>query len=152
MILPVFNAEATLPETLSSIAAEFETYPEIQWQLIAVDDGSTDDSLKILERWSSQLPMTISSLAHTGSPASPRNHGIETANSEYVFFLDADDVLIPGGLSSAVFYALENDSDVVLVKLKSLDGRGVPRGMFGGNMPRATLSDSRIYWAVNPMK
>ena len=152
MILPVFNAEATLPKTLSSIAAEFATHPEIQWQLIAVDDGSTDDSLKILEQWSSKLPMTIASLSHSGSPAGPRNHGIETATSDYVFFLDADDVLIPGGLSSAVFYALENDSDVVLVKLKSLDGRGVPRGMFGGNMPRATLSDSRIYWALNPMK
>ena len=152
MILPVFNAEVTLPKTLSSIAAEFATHPEIQWQLIAVDDGSTDDSLKILEQWSSKLPMTIASLSHSGSPAGPRNHGIETATSDYVFFLDADDVLIPGGLSSAVFYALENDSDVVLVKLKSLDGRGVPRGMFGGNMPRATLSDSRIYWALNPMK
>ena len=152
MILPVFNAEATLPETLSSIAAEFETNPEIQWQLIAVDDGSTDDSLKILEQWGSKLPMTIRLLPHSGSPAGPRNHGIETATSDYVFFLDADDVLIPGGLSSAVSYALENDSDVVLVKLKSLDGRGVPRGMFSENMPRVTLSDSRIYWALNPMK
>jgi glycosyltransferase involved in cell wall biosynthesis len=152
VILPVFNAEATLPETLSSIAAEFVSHPEIQWQVIAVDDGSTDDSLKILEQWSFKLPMTIASLSHTGSPAGPRNHGIETATSDYVFFLDADDVLIPGGLSSAVSCALENDSDVVLVKLKSLDGRGVPRGMFGENMPRVTLSNSRIYWALNPMK
>lgn len=152
MILPVFNAEATLPETLSSIATEFASHPKIQWQVIAVDDGSIDDSLKILDQWSSKLPMTIESLSHSGSPAGPRNYGIESATSEYVFFLDADDVLIPGGLSSAVSYALENDSDVVLVKLKSLDGRGVPRGMFGENMPRVTLSDSRIYWALNPMK
>jgi len=152
VILPVFNAAATLPETLSSIATEFAAHPEIQWQVIAVDDGSTDDSLKTLEQWSSTLPMTIESLSHSGSPAGPRNHGFETATSDYVFFLDADDVLIPGGLSSSVTYALENDSDVVLVKLKSLDGRGVPRGMFGTNMPRAALSDSRIYWALNPMK
>ena len=152
MILPVFNAEVTLPKTLSSIAAEFATHPEIQWQVIAVDDGSADDSLKILEQWSSKLPMTIESLSHSGSPAGPRNHGIETATSDYVFFLDADDVLIPGGLSSAVSYALENDSDVVLVKLKSLDGRGVPRGMFNGNLSQVTLSNSRIYWALNPMK
>jgi hypothetical protein len=74
------------------------------------------------------------------------------ATGEYVFFLDADDVLLEGGLSVAVSYAVENDSDVVLVKLKSLDGRGVPRGMFTGNQPKVTLSDSRIYWALNPMK
>jgi glycosyltransferase involved in cell wall biosynthesis len=148
----VFNAEATLPETLSSIALEFASHPEIQWQVIAVDDGSTDDSVEILQEWCSKIPMTIKLQQHSGSPAGPRNHGIETATSDYVFFLDADDVLIPGGLSSAVSYALENDSDVVLVKLKSLDGRGVPRGMFAENMPRVTLSDSRIYWALNPMK
>jgi CDP-glycerol glycerophosphotransferase len=148
----MFNSATTLPDTLSSIAAEFALTPQITWHVIAVDDGSTDDSVKILQEWNSKLPMTIKTLPHSGNPAGPRNYGIETATSEYVFFLDADDVLLAGGLSSAVSYAITNDSDVVLVKLKSLDGRGVPRGMFSGNQPKVTLSDSRIYWALNPMK
>ena len=152
LILPVFNAASTLPSTLSSIAAEFALHPEITWHVIAVDDGSTDDSVEILQKWCSKIPMTIKLLPHSGSPAGPRNYGIETATSDYVFFLDADDDLLPGGLSAAVSYAIENESDVVLVKLKSLDGRGVPRGMFSGNQPRVTISDSRIYWALNPMK
>ena len=152
LILPVFNAASTLPSTLSSIAAEFALHPEITWHVIAVDDGSTDDSVEILQKWCSKIPMTIKLLPHSGSPAGPRNYGIETATSDYVFFLDADDVLLPGGLSAAVSYAIENESDVVLVKLKSLDGRGVPRGMFTGNQPKVTLSESRIYWALNPMK
>ena len=66
--------------------------------------------------------------------------------------MDADDVLLSGGLSAAVAYAIKSNSEVVLVKLKSLDGRGVPRGMFAGNQPKVTLADSRIYWALNPMK
>jgi glycosyltransferase involved in cell wall biosynthesis len=152
VILPVFNSETTLPETLSSIATEFASHPEINWNVIAVDDGSTDDSVKILQEWNAKLPMTVKTLPHSGSPAGPRNYGIETATSDYVFFLDADDVLLAGGLSAAVSHAIANDSDVVLVKLKSLDGRGVPRGMFSGNQPKVTLSDSRIYWALNPMK
>jgi glycosyltransferase involved in cell wall biosynthesis len=152
LILPVFNSATTLPDTLSSIAAEFALTPEINWRVIAVDDGSTDDSVKILQEWNGKLPMTVKTLPHSGSPAGPRNYGIETATSDYVFFLDADDVLLAGGLSAAVSYAITNDSDVVLVKLKSLDGRGVPRGMFSGNQPKVTLSSSRIYWALNPMK
>jgi glycosyltransferase involved in cell wall biosynthesis len=152
LILPVFNSATTLPDTLSSIATEFALTPENNWHVIAVDDGSTDDSVKILQEWNAKLPMTIKSLPHSGSPAGPRNYGMETATSDYVFFLDADDVLLAGGLSSAVSYAIANESDVVLVKLKSLDGRGVPRGMFSGNQPKVTLSDSRIYWALNPMK
>ena len=152
MILPVFNSETTLPETLSSIATEFASHPEINWNVIAVDDGSTDDSVKILQEWNAKLPMTVKTLPHSGSPAGPRNYGIETTTSDYVFFLDADDVLLAGGLSAAVSHAIANDSDVVLVRLHSLDGRGVPRGMFSGNQPKVTLSDSRIYWALNPMK
>ena len=152
MILPVFNSETTLPKTLSSIATEFASHPEINWNVIAVDDGSTDDSVNILQEWKAKLPMTVKTLPHSGSPAGPRNYGIETTTSDYVFFLDADDVLLAGGLSAAVSHAIANDSDVVLVRLHSLDGRGVPRGMFSGNQPKVTLSDSRIYWALNPMK
>jgi glycosyltransferase involved in cell wall biosynthesis len=148
----VFNSATTLPDTLSSIAAEFALTPEINWHVIAVDDGSADDSVKILQEWNGKLPMTVKTLPHSGSPAGPRNHGIEASPSDYVFFLDSDDVLLAGGLSAAVSYASEHNSDVVLVKLKSLDGRGVPRGMFSGNQPRVTISDSRIYWALNPMK
>ncbi len=152
LILPVFNSTTTLPDTLSSIAAEFALSPEINWHVIAVDDGSTDDSVKILQEWSGKLPMTIKTLPHSGNPAGPRNHGIEASTSDYVFFLDADDVLLAGGLSAAVNHAIANKTDVVLVKLKSLDGRGVPRGMFSGNQPNVRLSDSRIYWSLNPMK
>jgi len=152
LIIPVFNASATLAQTLSSIEHEIQHNSNIEWQIIAVDDGSNDDSLRILNDWLSKLPLRIIELAHSGSPAGPRNHGIDIATGDYVFFLDADDVLLSGGLSSAVSCAIENDSDVVLVKLKSLDGRGVPRGMFTGNQPKVTLADSRIYWALNPMK
>jgi glycosyltransferase involved in cell wall biosynthesis len=152
LIIPVFNASATIEQTLASVEREIGENPNIEWQIIAVDDGSSDNSLKILQDWETELPLRIVELEHTGSPAGPRNHGIDIATGDYVFFLDADDVLLSGGLSVAVSYAVENDSDVVLVKLKSLDGRGVPRGMFTGNQPKVTLSDSRIYWALNPMK
>ena len=152
LIIPVFNACETIEQTLASIELEIKENPKIEWQIIAVDDGSSDNSLEILQKWKTNLPLTIVELEHSGSPAGPRNHGIEIASGEFVFFLDADDVLLKSGLSAALSYALENDSDVVLVKLKSLDGRGVPRGMFSGNQPKVTLTDSRIYWALNPMK
>ena len=152
LIIPVFNANATIEQTLVSIEREIKETPHIDWQIIVVDDGSSDNSLEILQEWEAKIPLTIVELAHSGSPAGPRNHGIEIATSEYVFFLDADDVLLEGGLSAALSYAIKNDSDVVLVKLKSLDGRGVPRGMFSGNRPKVTLANSRIYWALNPMK
>jgi poly(ribitol-phosphate) beta-N-acetylglucosaminyltransferase len=105
-----------------------------------------------LESWKNQLPLKTFTLNHTGSPASPRNFGIQQATSDFVFFLDSDDVLMPGGLRLQLKYAIEMDSDVVLPRLVSLDGRGVPRGMYSKNQPDVNLENSRIYWALNPMK
>ncbi len=148
----MFNAEETLPETLASVEQNVSLAENFDWDVIAIDDGSTDRSVDILKNWKSKLPLQVLELLHSGSPAGPRNHGIETSTGEYVFFLDADDVLLPGGLAAAVEFAIKNDSDVVLPRLKSLDGRGVPRGMFSENRDLVTLHDSRIYWALNPMK
>ncbi len=148
----MFNAVSTIEATLESIRTEIANSPEVSWDVIAVNDGSADGSLDVLESWQSQLPLRTLTLGHTGGPASPRNLGIQETTSEFVFFLDSDDVLIPGGLRTAVRYAIENGSDVVLPRLVSLDGRGVPRGMYSKNQPDVNLENSRIYWALNPMK
>ena len=152
IIIPVFNAASTIEAALESIRTEIANSPEISWEVIAVDDGSTDGSFDILESWKNRLPLKAFKIEHTGSPAIPRNFGIKEATSDFVFFLDSDDVLIPGGLSAAVEFALDNKSDVVLPRLVSLDGRGVPRGMYSKNQPDVNLEASRIYWALNPMK
>ena len=152
IVMPVFNAEETIGETLKSIQAEIERSPEVFWEVLAIDDGSTDSSSEVLESWKNRLPLKVFALNHTGSPATPRNFGIQQATSEFVFFLDSDDVLMSGGLTAATKYAYENTSDVVLPRLVSLDGRGVPRGMYSKNQPDVNLENSRIYWALNPMK
>jgi glycosyltransferase involved in cell wall biosynthesis len=152
IIIPVFNAQNTIVETLASVEAEIAGSPDISWEVLAVDDGSTDGSKEVLKSWMNRIPLKTFSLNHSGGPASPRNFGIQKATSEFVFFLDSDDVLLPGGLSAAVNYAIENESDVLLPRLISLDGRGVPRGMYSKNQPDVNLDNSRIYWALNPMK
>jgi glycosyltransferase involved in cell wall biosynthesis len=152
IVIPVFNAVATIEETLESIKAEIAISPEISWEVVAADDGSTDGSTEVLKSWMDRIPLKTFSLDHSGSPASPRNFGIQQATSEFVFFLDSDDVLLPVGLSATLKYAIENDSDVVVPRLVSLDGRGVPRGMYSKNQPDVELENSRVYWALNPMK
>jgi glycosyltransferase involved in cell wall biosynthesis len=152
IIIPVFNADETLPETLESIKQDLALAKDYDLEVIAVDDGSTDRTLEILNEWKSRLPLQIIELPHSGGPAKPRNHGIEVSTGDYVFFLDADDVLLSGGLAAAFDFATRNNSDVVVPRLKSLDGRGVPRGMFSENQNQVTVDDSRIYWALNPMK
>jgi glycosyltransferase involved in cell wall biosynthesis len=152
IIIPVFNSEETLGQTLESVFFEAANRPDVDWEILVLDDGSTDKSIEVVKLWQEKLPLKTFELPHSGSPAKPRNRGIEASTGDYVFFLDADDVLISGGLSAAINFAIKNDSDVVVPRLKSLDGRGVPRGMFSENRSQVALDDSRIYWALNPMK
>jgi glycosyltransferase involved in cell wall biosynthesis len=152
IIIPVFNSEKTLGETLESFYFETVNRPDVNWEILVLDDGSTDKSLEVAKSWEEKLPLKTFELPHSGGPAKPRNHGIEVSTGDYVFFLDADDVLLTGGLAVAIDFATTNDSDVLVPRLKSLDGRGVPRGMFSANRNQVTLDDSRIYWALNPMK
>ncbi len=74
VVLPVFNHERYVMETLQSLFAQ--TYSN--FEIVAVDDGSTDASLEILNRYRSQI--TIIEGSHRG-PAAARNRAIETADS-----------------------------------------------------------------------
>ena len=152
IILPFYNSAETLDETIGSLFEETARAKDLTWKLIALDDGSTDNSVEIVEAWRDRLDIEIHKLSHTGTPAVARNLGIDVCDSKYMFFLDADDLVLPHGLSTAVRYAEENNSDVVLPRLKSLGGRGVPRGMYKKSEPNVEFLSSRVYWAMNPMK
>ena len=152
IILPIFNSAETLNETLGSLFDETVRAKDLTFKLIAVDDGSSDNSVEIVESWNGKLSIALFKLPHTGTPAVARNFGIDNCDTDYMFFLDADDLVLPYGLSAAVRFAVENSSDVVLPRLKSLGGRGVPRGMYKKSEPRVDFLKSRVYWAMNPMK
>lgn len=89
IVMPVFNAEQWLPETLASVARQTNR----DWELIAVDDGSTDDSAAVLRAFANQHPghVTVLSQPHQGR-SSARNTGIELARGDLIALLDADDV------------------------------------------------------------
>ncbi len=85
VVIPIYNAEAYLQETLDSILAQ--TYPDIE--VVAVDDGSTDRSLNILAQYPRNL--VIVKQANSG-PAAARNRGVREASGRWIAFLDADDL------------------------------------------------------------
>lgn len=92
VVLPVYNGEKFIAEAIRSVFVQ--KYEPLE--LIVVNDGSTDQSEKCLEEFEGKL--TLINQKNSG-PSSARNAGIETANGEYVAFIDADDVWVPGNLS-----------------------------------------------------
>ncbi len=89
IILPMFNMEATLSETLDSAIRNAEALGDAE--ILVIDDGSTDGSLGIAFAYAERHPMVrVHERPHLGSGAA-RNFGLSVARGEYIAFLDADD-------------------------------------------------------------
>lgn len=87
VIIPVYNAEKSIEKTIDSIICQSFT----DWELILVNDGSTDSTLDILESYKKKdNRLRIFSQSNSG-PAIARNKGIEEAQGDFLCFIDADD-------------------------------------------------------------
>jgi glycosyltransferase involved in cell wall biosynthesis len=96
VVIPTYNCAQHLPNTIRSVLAQ--TYSD--YEIIVVDDGSTDDTQEALRPFSRDITYIYQN--NSGGPARPRNVGIERARGMYVSFLDADDILFPEKLRHAV--------------------------------------------------
>lgn len=151
VIIPVYNPGIYLDETLRSLAAQ--TMDATTFEIIAVDDGSTDGSDRVLAKAAETfLNLRVLTQENSGSAGKPRNLGLDNARGEYVFFLDADDLLAPFALERMVNVADEEGSDVVLVKMKGLNGRKVPERMFTRTWLNAPLVESKAFYTLGPTR
>lgn len=95
IIIPCYNSEPYIDDCLKSIF----TQNYMNLEIIVIDDGSTDNSLKILESYRDKI--ILISQANSGACIA-RNKGLEIASGKYIKFLDSDDYLAPGIISSQV--------------------------------------------------
>lgn len=94
VIVPAYNARATVARCVESVLAQ--TFAD--WELIVVDDGSTDGTADVARSAAGgDARVTVVSQANAG-PAAARNHGLEIASARYICRLDADDEYLPGYL------------------------------------------------------
>ena len=75
------------------------------FELIVVDDGSTDDTARVLSRYAGKI--LALSVNHRG-PSAARNYGIKAAHGDYIAFLDSDDLWLPGKLAAQMHFFSAN--------------------------------------------
>ncbi len=102
IIVPVYNGEEYLPQTLDCLLAQSEKDIEI----IAVNDGSTDSTQNIIESYAQKDGRIKAVYQENAGVSAARNNGIEKACGEYLFFLDSDDLIEPDVLEK-MYGALE---------------------------------------------
>lgn len=109
VVIPAYNAESYIGAALGSIAAQ--TLRDVE--VVLVDDGSSDGTIKEAERFVDVLDLKIIRQANTG-PAAARNRGIGQARGRFCAFLDADDIMLPERLQEQAA-VLEAKPDLGLV-------------------------------------
>ncbi|MFV0527879.1 MAG: glycosyltransferase [Lachnospiraceae bacterium] len=110
VIMPVFNSAKYLEESLQSI--QEQTLDTIE--IICVNDGSTDESLEILNRYAAKdSRIRVLSQANKGQSAA-RNVGVEHASGQYLYFFDSDDLCVITGLSKMALEATKHALELLL--------------------------------------
>ena len=121
IIMPVYNDADRLDKSITTVINQ--TLKDIE--LICVNDGSSDDSLKILNEFAEQYDfIKVLSQENQGS-GKARNYGIGEASGEYIGFLDADDIFIENNALEKLYEtAIENDANMVSGNIKLVDQKG----------------------------
>lgn len=109
-VVPVYNAEKHLKSCIESVLSQ--TVPD--WELILVDDGSTDLSSTICDAYAAADNRIQVIHRSNAGVSTARNDGISVATGEYIGFVDADDTIMPNMAERMVATALENNADIVM--------------------------------------
>ncbi len=147
VVIPVYNSMPYLTGTLDSLLAqELESF-----EIIAVDDGSTDGSETELDRYAAaDSRITVVHQPNSGWPGMPRNRGLERARGRYVLFMDADDTLSPDALARMVAQADAHDADIVIPRFEGTGGRHV-QALFERH-PEGPIELARAMETLSPQK
>ena len=126
VIIPCYNAEATIGQTIQSVIDQ--TYSN--WEMIIVDDCSSDRSARIIAEYAAQDSRIkyLTTAEPSGSPALPRNIGIDCAMGTYIAFLDADDIWLPYKLQMELEFAIDNQYPLIYSYYEKISWDGKRNG------------------------
>jgi len=140
IVVPTYNTGGAVLTGLRSFLAQ--TMPRSDFEVIYVDDGSSDDTVATLESelagQGAEPAMRLIRTANSGWPGRPRNIGIDAARGEFVYFVDDDDWLAPEALERTYARAQESGADIVIGRMAG-HGRRAPRALFEKPVAAADL-------------
>ena len=115
VIIPAYNAEHTLGRTLESLCKQ--TY--MLFKIIIINDGSTDNTLDIVSKYRDKLNIDVVDLKYNRGVSNARNVGIENSKSDYILFIDSDDIVDEQYIEHLL--SVENDKDFVIIHERKID-------------------------------
>ena len=117
IIIPIYNNEKYLMESIDSVLNQ--TFQD--FEIISINDGSTDNSLKILEEYAKKDSRIKIVTQENKGAGSARNEGLKLAKGEYLAFLDGDDFYNLDFLEKMLKKSIDTNSDIVICRANRFD-------------------------------
>ena len=125
IIVPVYNSEKFIEDTINTVKQQ--TYKK--WELILVNDCSTDNSKKIIKKYVEEDErIKLINLEKNSGAAIARNTGIDNAKGRYIAFLDADDLWNKEKLEKQIKFMKDNDYEFTYTSYEFANEYGIPNG------------------------
>lgn len=136
LIIPVYNVEKYLDKCLGSV--EKQTFKD--FEAVIVNDGSTDNSLEIIEKYTQRNDNFICFSTENNGLGGARNFGLSKAAGEYVVFLDSDDYISPDCLEKLYRAITDNESDIAVCNIYDVKEDGTVISTSKTNLCNVTTS------------
>jgi glycosyltransferase involved in cell wall biosynthesis len=154
VIVPVYNPGDHVDDCIRTLVHE-QTLPRDEYEVIFVDDGSTDATPARLDALAAEHDhVRVEHIENSGWSGRPRNVGIEMARGTFILFVDNDDFVGREALERLYAMATRDDADVVIGKVVGYGpGKLVPKTLFVENRSGIRLGDwASILWLLSPHK
>lgn len=126
IITPVYNAEKYVALSIESVLKQSYS----NWELILIDDCSTDSSLDILELYAMEnTRIKLIKLEHNSGVSAARNKGVSAATGRFIAFLDADDIWLPRKLELQIEAMCKNNISLCFSSYYTIDHNGKRNGL-----------------------
>ncbi len=140
IITPCYNGEKYINETIESVLKQ--TYPN--FEMIIVDDGSKDNSVKIINRYQEKDERIKLLRQKNAGSAAARNNGIRHANGRYIALLDADDVWLANFLEEQIDFMREKNTVCVFSSYDRINKHSQQIGHTTKAKPFVTIKDMKV--------
>lgn len=138
VVMPTYNCAAFIEESIRSVQAQTHA----AWELVIVDDCSTDDTADVVGRIAAEDPRVCYHVLESNSGAAvARTRGMELATGQYIAFLDSDDLWRPEKLDRQIAFLNRTGGTIVCTAYDQIDEGGQPMGRVLSPKKRADYND-----------